>query len=519
MSATGSSNQSKGFLNTIERIGNAMPDITMLFMYALVVCWVLSFGLSFIEFNYIHPVTKEKIRIINMFQPKEIVDFILLMVKNFISFPPLGITIVATLGIGIAEASGFVQVAIKKLLSITPKSALTPVVVIVSIISHMASDSAYVILMPVAALMFHASGRHPLAGIAAAFAGLAGGFTASFTPSIIDPVMQSFTEKAARIMDPGYNVSVLCNYFVSLGGTIGVVAAVWFVTERIVEPRLRRSMPVDGTMKDSAAVALQQITPEENRAFRIAGLTLLLMMGVVFAMLVPADSILRAPDGSLTSPKAPIMQAIVPLIFLFFAIPGLIHGFMVRKYHSSRDVTAAMERVTQSLVSFIVFSFFGAQFLYSFGHSNLGTLLALSGADLLRSLAMPSGFTVLGVIILTGFLNLIITSATSKWAILAPVLVPMLMAVGISPELTQAAFRVSDSAVNVCTPMFAFYPLILTYCKHYCPKAGVGTLSSMMLPYTFALLIVLTATLYLFWGLNIPIGFDSSFTWAPPAPQ
>ncbi len=252
----GSSNQSKGFLNTIERIGNAMPDITMLFMYALVVCWVLSFGLSFIEFNYIHPVTKEKIRIINMFQPQEIVNFILLMVKNFISFPPLGITIVATLGIGIAEASGFVQVAIKKLLSVTPKAALTPVVIIVSIISHMASDSAYVILMPVSALMFHASGRHPLAGIAAAFAGLAGGFTASFTPSIIDPVMQSFTEKAARIIDPSYNVSVLSNYFVSLGGTISVIASVWFVTERIVEPRLRRSMPVEGTMKDSAATSI-----------------------------------------------------------------------------------------------------------------------------------------------------------------------------------------------------------------------------------------------------------------------
>ncbi len=209
------------------------------------------------------------------------------------------------------------------------------------------------------------------------------------------------------------------------------------------------------------------------------------------------------------------MQIVVPLLFIFFALPGIVYGYMTKSFTSTRDVVKAMENITKSLIPFIVFAFFAAQFLYSFQHSNLGTLLALSGAELLRTLDMPSGMTVFGVILLTAILNIMITSATSKWAIMAPVLVPMLMAVGISPELTQAAFRVSDSAMNVSTPMFPFYPLILMYCQKYYKNAGIGTLCSMMIPFTIGLLIILTSTLYLFWAFDIPIGFDSGYTWHP----
>jgi aminobenzoyl-glutamate transport protein len=508
---------STGFLNTIERVGNKLPDITMLFLYALFVCWGLSWVLSYVSFDYRHPLTGDVIQVVNMLSPDELTTFVTLMVKNFISFPPLGITIVATLGIGIAEGSGFIQVLLKKLLNITPQRILTPAVVFVGVVSHMASDSAYVVLMPVSAMMFYACGRHPLAGIAASFAGLAGGFTASYTPSTIDPIMQGFTQGAARIIDPAYDVNVLCNYFVSLGGTFGVIAVCWFITDRIVEPRLKASMPLNAELDTEKDQNLRHITPEENRAFRYAGLTMLALIAGLALLLAPENSLWRAPDGSLTSPKAPVMQAIVPLLFLFFAIPGLVFGFAVKKFKTSKDVTASMENITRSLISFMVFGFFCAQFLYSFGRSNIGTLIAISGAEFLKDLAMPAGFTVFGIILLTACLNLIITSASSKWAILAPVFVPMLMAVGISPELTQAAFRISDSAVNVSTPMFAFYPLILMYCRQYCKDSGVGTLCSMMLPYTVGLLVVLTATLYLFWGLGIPLGFDSGYVY-PPQP-
>lgn len=505
----------KGFLNRVERIGNVMPDVTMLFIYALIICWILSFLLSFISFDYYHPVTGEKVGINNLFHYDEIILFVTGSVKNFTSFPPLGITIVATLGIGIAESSGFIKTALKKMLSFISPRMLTPAVVFVGVLSHLASDSAYVILMPVSAMMFYASGRHPLAGIAAAFAGLAGGFTASYTPSIIDPIMQSFTQEAAQIMAPGYSVNVLCNYFVSLGGTFGVIFVCWFITEKIVEPWLNKNHPVTENVILSEEQDLDKITPTEHRAFRIAGLVVLLMGVGLFLLLWPGNSPLRAPDGSMTSPQAPVMQIVIPLLFIFFAVPSILYGYMTGSFTSSGDVVKAMENITRSLIPFIVFAFFAAQFLYSFQHSNLGTLLALSGAELLRTLQMPSGLTVLGVIILTAITNIMITSASSKWAIMAPVLVPMLMAVGISPELTQAAFRVSDSAMNVSTPMFPFYPLILMYCQKYYKNAGVGTLCSMMIPFTAGLLIILTSTLYVFWAFDIPIGFDSGYTWQP----
>ena len=499
------------FLNLIESLGNKLPHITMLFIYALIVTMIISSLLSFVDFDYIHPTTKEKIQILNMLAPANVLDLIVNSVKNFMGFPPLGITIVATLGIGIAEGSGFVNVLIKKFLSVTPRKILTPTVIFISIVCHLVSDSAYTILMPVSALMFYSCGRHPLAGIACSFAGLAGGFTASFTPSIIDPVMQSFTEAASHIIDPDYSVNVLCNYFYALGGTIFVILSVWYVTDKIIEPRLMRTMPLDLDIKEDKNLAVTPVSAKENHAFKFAISTVIGLLALLFILCYPDNSMLRAPDGTLTSPKAPVMMGLVPLLFIFFSLPGIVYGYSAGTFKNANDVIRSMEHIMNMLISFIVFCFFAGQFLYVFGHSNIGSLLAISGAEFLKNMGLPSGITLLGIIILTGCLNLLITSATSKWAILSTIFVPMLMMLGISPELTQAAFRVSDSAVNVCTPMFAFYPLLISYCQRYCKKAGVGTLSSMMLPYTFALMIVLTIVLYLYWFIGIPLGFQSGF--------
>lgn len=502
-----------GFISRVERMGNALPNITMLFVYALIVCMLLSLGLSFIQFDYSHPLTGEQVQVNNMFEPQRLIDFVLAMVKNFVSFPPLGMTIVATLGIGIAEGSGYVNVLIKKLLKLTSAKYLTPSIVVIAILSHLVADSAYVILMPVSAMIFYVSGRHPLAGIAASFAGLAGGFTASFTPSVIDPIMQSFTQDAARMIDPSYEVNVLCNYFVSLGGTIGVLLMCWLVTDKFVEPRLNEMWPIDNDIDVSDIN--NEMSDTENRAFKMASFAVLGFALLVVLLAWPENSMLRAADGSLTSYKAPLMQAIVPLLLVVFSLPGLVYGYAAGVFKNSNDVTKAMENVMTTLIGFIVFAFFAAQFLYAFKMSNLGTLIAVSGAEFLKSLSMPAGFTIVGIILLTAMLNFMITSATSKWAILAPVFVPMLMAVGISPELTQAAFRISDSAVNVATPMFPFYPLIIMYCQRYVKNTGVGTMVGMMIPYSIGLLIVLTATLFLFWGLGIPLGFEAGYSYTP----
>ncbi len=342
--------------------------------------------------------------------------------------------------------------------------------------------------------------------------GVAGAFAANYTPSAIDPVIQGFTQSAAQIIDPGYQVNVLCNYFYAFASTFIVIGACWWVTEKITNPWLWKACPLDDDL-DLGNENNSSITPSENRAFKIATAVLLLMLTGLAAALYPADSILRAPDGVIASFKAPIMQSIVSLIFIFAALVGLVYGIACGKFKSPKDVTAAMEEITKTLVQLIVFYFFAAQFLYAFGASNMGALIAVSGAEFLKSLNLPPQVTVFGIIVFVALLNLIITSASAKWAILAPIFVPMLMAVGIAPELTQVAFRVSDSAVNVVTPMFAFYPLIILYCQKYVKNAGIGTLSSMMLPYTIALLVSLTFMLYLFWWLDIPLGFQADYVY------
>ena len=500
----------RGWLDSIESLGNKIPDITMLFFIATLVCIGLSMVLSTIQFDYTHPLTGKPVQVLNLMTANELLALLASMVKNFASFPPLGVVVVVTLGIGIAEGSGYITTALKKLLSVVPTSAVTPSVIFIGILAHVASDSAYVILMPVSAYIFYKTGKHPLAGIAAGFAGLAGGFAASYTPSTIDPILAGFTETGARVLDPGYTVNVLCNYFYSFASTFAVIGSCWYITDKIVEPRLQKTIPVDVKQIDESS---DLPSADESRAFRIANYALLGLIVLCVALMVPENSLLRGPGGSLTSPQAPAMQIMVPLLLLFFAAPGLIYGFMSKKFVTAKDVTRSMEHITGSLVSFIVFAFFCAQFLYVFGRSNIGTLIALSGAEGLKAMSMPGELTILGVILLTACLNLIITSATSKWAILAPVMVPMLMAVGLSPELTQAAFRVSDSAINVSTPMFAFYPLIISYMQRYSAQSGIGTLVSMMVPYSIGLLITLTAMLFIFWGLDIPLGFNSGYTY------
>jgi len=501
-----------GILGFIERVGNKIPDITILFVGAFVLVCVISAILSQMHFDYVHPTTGKNIVVNNMLSGENIVLLMSKMVTNYSGFPPLGMVIVATLGIGIADGSGYINTGLKKLLAVTPKFLLSPIIILAGMLSHIGPDTGYVIIIPVAAYMFYASGKHPLSGIAASFAGIAGAFAANYTPSAIDPVIQGFTQSAAQLIDPTYQVNVLCNYFFAFASTFGVIASCWYVTEKITEPWLWKACPLDADI-DVGEDANTEITPKENRAFYIASAVLIVMAVGLTVALLPEDSIWRDKAGVIASFKAPVMQSIVSLLFVFTGTVGLVYGILVGKFKSPKDVTNAMENITKTLVQLIVFYFFAAQFLWAFGASNMGALIAIAGAEFLKSLALPPQITVFGIIILVGLLNLIITSASAKWAILAPIFVPMLMAVGISPELTQVAFRVSDSAVNVVTPMFAFYPLIILYCQKYCKSAGIGTLSSMMLPYTIALLGTLTIMLYLFWGLDIPLGFQADYVY------
>jgi aminobenzoyl-glutamate transport protein len=502
-------------LNRIEVIGNKLPDPAMLFLISLIVVWVLSWLMSSMTFADIDPRSGTPIVINNLLAGDAMATFLSQMVTIFTGFAPLGVVLVAMLGVGVADEAGYFNTSIKMTLSWTPKALMTPMVVFVGLVSHSAIDAGYVLVIPLGGIIFYAVGRHPIAGIAAAFAGVSGGFSANPLPGALDPLLQGFTQPAAQIIDPSVLVNPLGNYFFTGISSLLIVALGWAITDLIIEPRLNRTTPVDADAK--AAEDMDTISATEKKAFYWSTGTLILGILLLVLILMPADSPMRDANGSLNSFQAPIMQSIVPLIFLLFLIPGVVFGYVTGKFRKSKDMVDAMTKAMNGMSYYIVMAFFCALFVYAFGQSNIGALLALKGAALLKALAFPGGVTIVGIIFLTAFVNLFVGSASAKWALLAPIFVPMLMQVGISPELTQAAYRVGDSSSNIITPLMPYFPLVVVYCQRYFKKTGIGTLTSIMIPYTVVFLVVWSIFLLIFWGLGIPLGLQAFYSYPPPA--
>ncbi|EMA2479919.1 AbgT family transporter [Vibrio fluvialis] len=500
-----------GFLNFIERAGNKIPDPAILFFWALVIVWVASALLSNVSFDLINPRTGDALEVKNLLTGESLAHFLANMVSTFTSFAPLGIVLVAMLGVGVADSSGFITTGLKKMLNVTPAKLLTPMLILVAIVSHTAADAGYVLVIPLGGIIFHAAGRHPLAGIAAAFAGVSGGFSANFIPSGIDPLLAGFTQTSAQVLDAAYQVNPLANIFFTGLSSVIIVAIGWYVTERVIEPRLQK-MPVDEDAE--AAPDLGSFTAIESKAFRYAGGAMLLGIGLLVAALWPENSALRSSDGEITAFSAPIMKSIVPLIFILFIIPGIVYGRVSGTFKNSNDVIKAMSGTMATMGAYIVMSFFCAQFLAAFGQSNIGTMLALYGAEGLKALNLPGEATIVGMILLTAMVNLLVGSASAKWALIGPILVPMLMAVGISPELSQAAYRVGDSVSNIISPLMVFFPLVVVYCQRYVKATGIGTLASLMMPFSIAMLIGWTLFLLAYWALGIPLGIQAPYTYS-----
>jgi aminobenzoyl-glutamate transport protein len=499
-------------LDFIERAGNRLPDPAILFVIALLITWVVSAMLAPVQFAEIDPRTQQPITVISQLTGTALASFLANMVTVFVTFPPLGIVLVAMLGVGVAEHVGFLGAMLKGLLNLTPLRLLTPMLILVACVSHTATDAGYVLVIPLGGVIFYTAGRHPLAGIAAAFAGVSGGFSANFVPSGIDPLLQGFTQSAAQIIDPDRLVNPLCNWFFTSASTLLVVLLGWFLTDRIVEPRLA------GTEVNADTSELPRLEPTTapERKGLAAGLSAM-TLGIVLLVVVsaPADSPMRAPDGEITSFAAPIMRSIVPLIFLLFLLPAVVYGYVAGTVRSHRDVIAGMTKAMSTMGYYIVMAFFAALFTDAFGRSNLGALVALKGATLLQTLGMPGQVTIVGIILVTSVVNLLIGSASAKWALLAPIFVPMLMQVGLSPELTQAAYRIGDSTTNIITPLMPYFPLVVVFCQRYVRNAGIGTLASMMLPYTAVFLVTWTTFLLLFWAAGIPLGLQAPYTYPP----
>lgn len=502
-------------LNKVEVIGNKLPDPAVLFAGLLVIIWILSLIFSFISFDEVHPLTGEQLQVNNLLAPDALAEFLATMVTTFTSFAPLGIVLVAMLGVGVAERSGFINVAIKLMLNVTPAKLLTPALILVAIISHTAVDAGYVLVIPLGGIIFYAAGRHPLAGIAAAFAGVSGGFSANFVPSALDPMLMGFTEAGAQLLDPAVALTPLNNWYFTSASCLVVILVGWYLTDKIIEPRLKNTK-VDGD-KDEIPT-FEEVGPRERKAFYIASGVMGLLLVLLIAALVPEGSALRdAETGSLAVASAPVMQSIVALIFLFFVIPGIVYGFASGTFKSSKDVIMAMSKAMEGMAYYIVMAFFCALFIRAFGDSNLGTLLSVKGANVLLAVDMPIALTIIGFILVVGFINLFIGSASAKWALIAPIFVPMFMQLGVSPDLTQAAYRVGDSVTSIITPLLPYFPLVVVYCQRYVKGTGIGTLVSLMLPYSICLLILWTIFFLIYWFVGVqtglPLGPGATYTY------
>ena len=497
-------------LNGIETVGNRLPDPAILFLLLLVLTWIASAILAPIEFAEIDPRTGEPMRIANQLTGTALATFMVRLVPTFTGFAPLGVVLVALLGVGVAEKTGFINAGLKLILGRTSPSLLTPMLILAAIVSHTAADAGYVLVIPLGGVIFYAAGRHPLAGISAAFAGVSGGFSANFIPSGIDPLLQGFTQQAAQILDPDRLVNPLSNLGFTAVSSLLVIGVGWYLTDRVIEPRLQAT-PVDGD--PDAMPKMEELTADDRRGF-LAG-TAAMVAGLLLLALaaLPAESPLRDPEGSLTGFTAPLMGMMVPLIFLLFLIPGVVHGYVAGTVKTHRDIVAGMTAAMGTMAYYLVMAFFAAQFIAAFNNSNVGLLIALKGANFLRDLALPPQVTIVGIILLTSVVNVFVGSASAKWALLSSIFVPMLMGLGIAPELTQAAYRVGDSVTNIVTPLMPYFPLVVVFCQRYVKSTGIGTVASLMLPYSVVLLVTWTLFLIAYWIIGLPLGIQGAYTY------
>jgi aminobenzoyl-glutamate transport protein len=498
-------------LDLVERVGNKLPDPALLFVYAMLLVWIVSALLDGHGFELPSKEGAVAKEVQSQLSGTAIVEFLADMVKTFTSFHPLGVVLVALLGVGVAEHSGFINAGLKGLLSFTPKILLTPMLILAAIISHTAADAGYVLVIPLGGIIFYAVGRHPLAGIAAAFAGVSGGFSANPVPSSLDPLLAGITQAGVDILDKSHQVNPLCNWYFTAASTALIVLLGWYLTDRVIEPRLRK-VEVDGDKADMPTMS--DMTPAERRGMWAAIAAMMIGLAIYVITLLPSGSPMRGSDGSITAADSGAMRSIVPIIFLVFLLPGVVHGFVAGTFKSHRDVIKSMAKSMSTMGYYIVMAFFAALFIYSFNKSNLGALLAVEGAGALKSASLPAPVTIVGIILLTACVNLVIGSASAKWALLAPIFVPMLMQLGISPELTQGAYRVGDSTTNIVTPLMPYFPLVVAFAQRYVKQTGIGTLAATMLPYSLVFITLWTLFLLGFWALGLPLGVDADYSYA-----
>jgi aminobenzoyl-glutamate transport protein len=523
---TNNKNKKGGFfqkvLDKVEVVGNKLPQPVTLFAILMVVVLLLSWAFGGVTVE--HPGKEaglldrdgrpvDYIEVINLLSREGVQRIFTQMVRTFAEFPPLGLVLVVMLGIGVAEHSGMIAAALRLFVSKVPSYMITFSIVVAGMISSVAADAGYVVLIPLGGVIFMGMGRHPLAGIAAAFAGVSGGFGANFLPTGLDPMIAAFTEPAAQIIDPAYTVNPLSNYYLMAASVPFIGIAGTWVTERILIPRLGKYNPEGEIITEEQ----KEITPTERKALSWSGWSVLAILALVAITIIPPDGLLRGeidPETGVRSMR-PFYDSLVPIMFILFFTAGLVYGIVAKTIRNDKDVSNMTSKAMATMGLYIVIAFVAAQFVAYFNWSNLGSVLAVKGSDGLKAVGFTGGPLLVAFIIVASMVNLVMGSASAKWALLAPIFVPMLMLMGYSPELTQAAYRIGDSYSNVLTPLLPYFPLVIVFAQKYVKNVGIGTLISMMLPYAIAFMLIRIPMLLVWVWLKLPLGIEGPLFYSP----
>lgn len=491
------------FLNGVEFVGNKLPDPVSLFILLALLTIALSAIFGAMGVEAVHPGTHKTIKVINLFTLDGFRMIWSKAVSNFSTFAPLAMVFVAVIGAGAAEKSGFLTAFMQKMLGNASRAMVTFVIIFVGINGNVAGDAAFVVLPPVAGAIFLGMGRNPLIGVFCGFASVAAGFCANMLIGMSDSLAYGFTEAAARIINPNYTGSPAINYYFLLVSCIILSIVGTFVTEKIMAPRFSNEN-LDQFESDKNATML---TPEKSKAVTKALLATLATLAIIFLLCIGDNPVLGDPQtGSIMSGKSPFMEGIIIFVTIILFVPGCVYGFASGKYKNDKDLFADISLAFKDISAYILLCFFCSQFTNYFAWSNLGAILAIKGASTLQAWNFTGIPLVIGLIFVSCIVNIFIGSASAKWAILAPIMVPMMMLLGYDPALTQVAYRIGDSITNPLSPLFYYFPLVLGFVRKYEKDAGMGTIIANMLPYSLAFTVAWIILIIIWMVFDLPLG-------------
>ena len=519
--ATAAASSQTGVLGWIEKTGNRLPDPVFIFFYLILGLIAVSVVAALAGYSAPHPTAKTDagapviISALSLLSAENIQRLWVDMPKTFTHFHPLGYVLVVMLGAGIAERTGLFATAMRAGVRNAPKFLLTPMVALVAMIGNLAADAAYVVLIPLAGVLFAAAGRHPIAGIAAAFAGVSGGFSANLLPGQLDALLFGITEAAAEAIVPAWDANIAGNWYFIAGMTFIFLPVIWFVTDRIIEPRLGKYVPEGSSGKMIEDEDKPLTAPQKKGLWHALFASLAVCALWVFFTIGPGTPLIdetAQPEARLS----PFYRSLVAGFFVLFMAAGWAYGAAAGTVKNHRDIVEMMTGAMADLAYYLVLAFAAAHFVAMFAWSNLGLIFAVQGADAIQASGLPMPLTLGLLVLLTGVINLFVGSASAKWALLAPVMVPMLMLLNVSPEMTTAAYRVGDSATNIITPLMVYFPLILTFCQRWTPDFGLGSLTATMIPYSVFLMVSGLAMVILWVAVGIPLGPGSGIDYTLP---